>query len=266
MLSNVFLKSLRDQRKPLLWWSIGLIAIAIFTMAFYPSIRDAPGLDDMFEQMPEVLRKVFLGAVADLTSPEGYLNSQLYVFFAPVLFLFFTIGRGSWAIAGEEQNGTLDLLLSYPVMRWRVVVDKFLAMTVATLGLVMTLWLGTVAGIVMVGMEISLLRVAEVTLSAGLLGMAFGSLALAVGCATGKRSLSIGVASAVAVLAYFWNALAPSVDVLEPFRKVSPFYYYSGADPLTNGLDPGHVAVLVGITVVLLALGIVAFRRRDLAV
>ena len=151
-------------------------------------------------------------------------------------------------------------------MRWRVVVDKFLAMTVATLGLVVALWLGTVAGIVMVGMEISLLRVAEVTLSAGLLGMAFGSLAMMVGCATGKRSLSIGVTSAVAVLAYFWNVLAPSVDALEPFRVVSPFYYYSGADPLSNRLDPGHVAVLIGISAVLLALGLYAFRRRDLAV
>ena len=266
MLSNVFLKSLRDQRKPLLWWSVGVIAIAIFTMLFYPSIRDAPGLDDVFEQMPEALRKAFVGEVTDLTSPEGYLNSQLYVFFVPVLFLFFTIGRGSWAIAGEEQRGTLDLLLSYPVMRWRVVVEKFSAMTVATLGIAVALWLGTVIGIVMVGMEISLLRVAEVTLSGALLGMAFGSLALAVGCATGKRSLSIGVASAVGVLAYFWNALAPSVDVLEPFRKVSPFYYYGSADPLTNGLDPGHVVVLLGITVVLLAVGIFAFRRRDLAV
>lgn len=266
MLSNVFLKSLRDQRKPLLWWSLGLIAIAILTMLFYPSVSEAPELDDLVEKMPEALRRAFIGEIADLTSPEGYLNSQLYVFFAPVLFLFFTIGRGSWAIAGEEQRGTLDLLLSYPVMRWRVVVDKFLAMTVATLGLVVALWLGTVAGIVMVGMEISLLRVAEVTLSAGLLGMAFGSLAMMMGCATGKRSLSIGVTSAVAVLAYFWNALAPSVDALEPFRVVSPFYYYSSADPLSNGLDPGHVAVLSGIAVVLLALGLFAFRRRDLAV
>ncbi len=266
MLSNVFLKSLRDQRKPLLWWSVGLIAISILTMLFYPSIRDAPGFDDAFEQMPEALRKAFVGEVTDLTSPEGYLNSQLYVFFVPVLFLFFTIGRGSWAIAGEEQRGTLDLLLSYPLMRWRVVVDKFLAMTVATLGLVVVLWSGTVIGIVLVGMEISLLRVAEVTLSGGLLGVVFGSLALAVGCATGKRSLSIGVASAVAVLAYFWNALAPSVDALEPYRIMSPFYYYSSADPLSNGLDPVHVAVLIVITVVLLALGLFAFRRRDLAV
>ncbi len=45
MLSNVFLKSLRDQRKPLIWWSVGLIAIAILTMLFYPSIRDVHLID-----------------------------------------------------------------------------------------------------------------------------------------------------------------------------------------------------------------------------
>ena len=115
-------------------------------------------------------------------------------------------------------------------------------------------------------MEISLLRMAEATLSAALLGLTFGALALAVGCTTGKRGISIGVSSAVGVAAYFLNALVPLVDVLEPSRKLSPFYYYIGADPLSNGLNPLHVAVLIGLTLVLVAVALVLFNRRDLAV
>ena len=99
-----------------------------------------------------------------------------------------------------------------------------------------------------------------------MLGLTFGALALALGCATGNRGLSIGVASALGVVAYFLNALVPLVEVLEPSRKLSPFYYYIGADPLTNGLNLGHVAVLIGLAVVLLAVAIITFNRRDLAV
>ena len=66
--------------------------------------------------------------------------------------------------------------------------------------------------------------------------------------------------------AYFLNAVAPVVEVLEPFRKLSPFYYYISAEPLRNGLDPAHAAVLIGLTVVLLVVALVAFERRDIAV
>lgn len=266
MLRNVFLKTLRDQRRSLIWWGIGLAAIAILTIAFYPSIADASEFDDLLEQMPEALARTFLGEVSNLTSPEGYLNSQLFVFAAPLLFLIFTIARGSGAIAGEEERRTLDLLLSYPVARWRVAAEKFAALAVATLALAFVFWLALAIGAVAVGMEISLGRLAEATLSSALLGLTFGALALALGCVTGKRGLSIGVAGAVGVMAYFLNALAPLVDAIEPSRRLSPFYYSAAADPLTNGLAFGHVAVLIGLAVVFLAVALVMFERRDLAV
>lgn len=266
MLRNVFLKTLRDQRRALLWWGIGLAILAAFTIAFYPSIANAPGFDSLLDEMPEAMARAFLGEVTDLTSPTGYLNSQLFVFFLPLLFLVFAVSRGSSTIAGEEESGTLDLLLSYPVERWRVALDKFAAIVVATLVLAFVFWLALAISAVAIGMEISLLRMAEATLSAALLGMTFGALALALGCATGKRGLSIGVSSAVGTAAYFLNALVPLVEVLEPSRKLSPFYYYMGADPLSNGLNPLHVAVLIGLTLVLLAVALVLFRRRDLAV
>ena len=89
MLRNVFLKTLRDQRRALLWWGIGLAVLAAFTVAFYPSFANTPGFDSILEEMPEALARAFMGEVTDLTSPTGYLNSQLFVVFLPLLFLVF---------------------------------------------------------------------------------------------------------------------------------------------------------------------------------
>ena len=240
--------------------------LAASIMALYPSFEGSPEFDKLLEEMPEALAKAFMGDVSDLTSPEGYLNSQLFVLALPLVLLIFAIARGSSAIAGEEEHGTLDLLLSYPLARWRVVAEKFGAMVIATLIVAFVFWVVLAIGAAAVGMDISIARLAEVTLSGALLGLTFGALALALGCATGKRGFSIGVASALGVVAYFFNALAPLVESLEPSRMLSPFYYYIGADPLTNGLNPGHVAVLIGLTAVLLAVALFTFNRRDLAV
>jgi ABC-2 type transport system permease protein len=248
-----------------MWWSIGLSALMILTILLYPSIADSPEFDEIFEKMPDALAKLFVGEVSELTSPEGYLNSQLFVLLVPLLFLFFAIARGSGAIAGEEEKGTLDLLMSYPLKRSRVVMEKFAAMAVAILALAFVLWLSMAVSAVAIGMDIGLGRIAEATLSGALLGLTFGALALALGCATGNRGLCIGLASALGVAAYFLNALAPVVEALEPSRKLSPFYYYMGADPLTNGIDPVHAGVLIALMVVFLAVALVTFERRDLA-
>jgi len=266
MLRSVFLKTLRDQGHALLWWGIGLVALAVMMVLFYPSVGGNPAMEGYLEALPEELLALFGGESADFTSPEGFLNVELFSLIAPLLLLIFAIGFGSNAIAGEEERGTLELLLSNPLTRWRVAVEKSGAMVVATLMLGLVFWVGLAAASMAIGMEISLSNLAAACFSMALLGLTFGALALAVGCARGKRGLSMGVASAGAVAAYFLNGLAPVVEVLEPFRKLSPFYYYISAEPLKNGLDLGHAAVLAGVTAVLLVVGLVVFERRDLAV
>jgi ABC-2 type transport system permease protein len=48
-------------------------------------------------------------------------------------------------------------------------------------------------------------------------------------------------------------------------RKLSPFYYYLGGDPLRTGVDLGHVAVLAAIPLVLLGVALWSLTRRDIA-
>ena len=237
MLRNVFLKSLRDQRKSLMFWGIGVAALSLVTILFYPIIKEVPEFSKALEES-EALARVFAGGFTDLTSPEGYLNSQVFSLLVPILFLVFTIGQGSGAIAGEEENGTLDIVLSLPTTRLQVLIQKFAAMVVATSVLAFVLWLSVIIGGAIVDMDLSLWRIAQATLSGMLLGSLFGALALMLGSAFGKRGLSTGIAGAFAI----------------------------GADPLTNGLNLAHARVLIGITAVLLAVAIVTFERRDLAV
>ena len=265
MLRSVFFKTIRDQRRSLMWWGLGMVLLTVVTGLFYPSMSSVSEFNELLADENSFIR-AFVGDVPDLTSPEGYLNSQLFFLMLPLLILGFAMAQGSGAIAGEEEKGTLDMLLSNPLERWRVVVDKSGAMLVTVLALAAVTWLGLAVGAAAVAMDISYVKMAEATLAAALLGMAFGALALALGSATGQRAISIGIAAGVGVASYFINALAPVVEVLEPFRWVSPFHYYSTADPLTNGLHLGHAGVLVALTAVLLAVAVVTFERRDLGV
>ncbi|MFB3737956.1 MAG: ABC transporter permease subunit [Candidatus Velamenicoccus archaeovorus] len=264
MLGTVFSKTLRDQRRSLLWWTLGFAGTVLLYSAFWPSIRDnAAELTRYVERMPEFMRNL-IGDV-DYGTAEGYIQSEVFSFLGPILLLVYAVGAGSRAIAGEEEAGSLDLLLSMPVRRARVLLDKFWAMLLPTFWLVFAMWLGLVAFGPAFDLRPGLEGFTAASLNLFLLAMAFGTIALATGAATGSKGLAVGVTSGIALVTFILNTLAPSVDWLEPYRVLSPFHYYAGGDPMLNGFAPAHAMVLAAITVVALGVALVAFDRRDLA-
>lgn len=265
MLRNVFTKTLRDQWRPLVYWVIGIAILSFITVLFYPSLSEAEELSRLFDDA-DALAQLFAGGFTDMTSPEGFLNSQIYALLAPILFIIFGVVQGSGAIAAEEEQGTLDILLSHPTTRLQVLIQKTAAMAATMLLLAVALWLSVVLGALVVDMDLSLIKTAAVTFSGLLLGLAFAALSLALGSALGKRGSSIGISGGVALAAYFIYSLTPLVEGLEHASKVSPFHYYITADPLVNGLNYAHALLLAAIAVVLTVIAAVTFERRDLGV
>ena len=266
MLRTVLLKTVRDQRRALIWWSVGLLATALMYAAVYPSIRDnAETLNEYMESFPDVFREAFMGQSGDFASPAGYLNTELFGFFGPLLLLLYAVGAGARAIAGEEERRTLDVLLAAPVSRGRVITDKFLAMVVGLLILSAVLW----ASVAIFGppfdLTPDLANMAAATLSCFLLALAFGTIALAIGALTGRRALAIGLGAGLAAATYLFHVLAPSVDAIAWLEYLSPFYYYRDAEPLLKGLNAPHALTLLAITVVAFIGARVSFDRRDLA-
>lgn len=267
MLRSVYWKTLRDQRKALVWWAVGLVALVGLYVAVYPTVRDRPELNRLIEEYPEVIKALIGGAAGiDFTSPAGYLNNELFSFVGPLVFLVFAIGLGASAIAGEEDRGTIDLLLATPLSRDRLVLEKAaaLATLVGVLGLV--LWLSLVILTPLVQMEIGVAKLGAAVASIVLLVVHFGSFSLLLGAATGRRGLSIGLAASAALVAYVVNALGLLVGWLEPYRKFSPYYHYLGEEPLRQGLAADHVGVLLGASIGMVVISVVGFRRRDVRV
>lgn len=267
MRPSITLKSLDDARRGFLWWSLGLIGFVALIVSVYPTVHSNPGLKKLTEDYPKALQAfIAFGGPVDYASAAGYLGIELFSLMVPLLLLVAAIGNGAGAIAGEEERGTLELLLANPISRTRVVLEKSAALVVELAALGFVLWLALWIGALVAGMDISAGHLAAATLGAVFLAVAYGEIAVLVGAATGRRSLAIGVTAAAGVAAYLVNGLAPLVDALEAPQKLSPFYHYAAGDPLRNGLSFGHTAVLVVIAVAAALLAPVFFRRRDVVV
>ncbi|GAA3750193.1 ABC-2 type transport system permease protein [Spinactinospora alkalitolerans] len=265
LLRNVFGKFLKDNGRGLIGWTVGLAAVTLLYTSFYPSMRDSG------EAMQEYMRSLPSGLMeamgwTDFSSAEGYLGATVFSLLGPVLTLVAAVMVGARAIAGDEEDGGLDLVLAHPVGRVRVLLERFagLAVFIGVLGITVFAVLLLLRSPLDLGIGVLELFAASTSLT--LVAFAYGTLALAVGAATGRRAIAAMAAAVMAVVGYLGNTFALQVEELEWLRLLSPFYYAFDHEPLVNGFDLGYLLVLLAIPAALIAIAASVFTRRDVAV
>jgi Cu-processing system permease protein len=215
--------------------------------------------------------------------------ASLTIFLVPLIALLLSFD----AIVGEQERGTLMLLLSYPVARWQVIVGKALGQT-GILAIATLLGFGVAAGALWLGGDIgaSAWRAfALMMLTSILLGAAFVSLGVLASTLVAERATAAGLAVGIwlfFVLLYDTALLGvlvadqgrhvtqAALDVLLLLNPADAYRIfnmtasdnvavYSGlAGPGTTAtLPPGVLlAALVAWVLAPLALAMLAFRRR----
>ena len=263
MTAEVTRMALREQRRSLVGWVVGWVALTGLYVATWPSIREnADRYEQIFEDLPGPLRDAFGGASA-YSTPEGYLTVEVLSVTGPLLVVLLAVLVGARGIAGAEDDGTLDLLLAQPVSRRRVVVEQALTL-VASLAVVLAAFAAAVlvvGPLVDLGLPVS--RVAGACVLLGLVGLDFGALALLLGAATGRVGVARAAPAVTAVLLYTVHALRTSVSLFDDLSWASPFSVLLDADPLARPLGAGAVLHLLLPAVALLLLALAAFDRRD---
>jgi ABC-2 type transport system permease protein len=265
MAGELATRDLVDRRRSFIGWVIAYVLLVVITVAAYRSIAEAPGLQAAIEDYPDTVLALMGGADLNITTVPGYLDSQLYAFMLPILFLVFAMGVGAQAVAGEQALGRLDTVLSYPVTRRRLLAERTIVLLTGLVFFAGVVTLSTLASARVWDMPISTMGTIAPNVMLVLLGAFFGILTLAVGAWSLSRPTAIAVSATLAGGSYLVSALAVVATWMEPLRPLSPFYWYSRGEPITDGLSLLPVVVLVAATAVAYVAADVIFERRDLA-
>lgn len=261
MFGNAFLKTLRDQRRPLIGWSIGLIGLLGLMSAVWPTFHNMPDLKQFLANYPKEFLKAF--NVTDMTTASGYLNAELFSVILPGLFIFFGIARGARMIAGDEEAGTLETVLVTPISSARLLVQNAAALAASLTLLGAALLAGSLAFSAAFGMHVAISHYAIAALGMVFIGMVHGFVALAVGAATGRRALAIAVATTLAVMGYALFLVGQLVDAVRPWQPISPFYQALHTGPVGGEL-PASYWWMPAVAVIAVAIALPLFDRRDI--
>lgn len=266
MLRSVLLKTLYDERKAILGWSLGLGALGLFTVLFYPSVKEAGAYYDQILQLMPREYLAFLGNITSFTRIDGYMTASLLVYL-PLVLAIYAIGLAVRLVSGEIERGTMDLLLAHPLPRWRVVLEKYAAMAAALLAVCLIFGLLLLVGGLAIRPytpDLPPVRWLLAGLNVFPLTLFFGSVAFALACAVRGRAAALATATAVAVGSFILNGLVPLSERLRPVERWTIYYWYTASQPFTTGIVLEHVLILLGLSLLCLGIGLIGFERRDL--
>ena len=249
-----------SRRRSLAGYSVGMALYTLVVVALYPAFKTSTSLDNLVTSNPTAA--ALFGITGRISSSGGWLNANIYANFFPLVMLLLTVGYGAACLAGQDEEGTLCLVVTLPLGRRVIVAQKVAAMALQAL-----LLSATVAVCVLIGrsfeLTTTLANVVSVSAAMLLMGLDLGVLTMAVGALTGKKGTAIGVGTTVAATSYLVSSLAPVAAWIRPARYVSLFYWSVGDNQISKGVTLADYAVLAGVGLCAISAATLAFRRLD---
>ncbi len=242
---------------------VSLTMFAVMGVMLGPMYAAVEGdLSSLSEQLPESLLAIAGGG--DMSTAEGFFQVETFSLMAPIAIMIVTIVIGARALAGEEANKTIGLLLANPIKRSTVVLNQVIPMVLYAVVVGLATFAGVAVGSIISGLGMSITGIAATSGLVTLLGLVFGALALLLSAGTGQTRIAVYGTIGVALASHLLNSFLPLSVRLAGYAKLTPNYYYLSSDPLINGMRWGHAALLAGLIVAMVAASVVVYERRDL--
>jgi ABC-2 type transport system permease protein len=260
--SSIYLKTLRGFRVPILGWGLGLGALMAVVLAAIPSVLGTPearaavvALGPSFAWFAEPIKIDTAGGYATWK----YGLTLLVVAIWPIL-------AESAMLRGEEDKGSMDVLLSLPRNRTRVAMEKVAAIWTALLAMGLLIGFLTFAGGAKVSSDIGLGAAALFGLNLALIAGVFGAIALLVSQFTQERRTAAGVTAGLLLVFVVVDMVHRVVPNTLWLSQLSPVYYFNLSKPLIAGYSAnvGAMLALLVSSVILSSVAVRLFSRRDI--
>jgi ABC-2 type transport system permease protein len=183
----------------------------------------------------------------------------------PLLLGVFAVIVGSGLIAGDEENGTLDLILAHPVRRFDLLTGRWLAFCVALLGILIIAWLGLILAGSLSSIKFSPLDLALPFIALFGILIWFGGLGVLLSLTLPSRRLAASITGLILAASYFITTFALMDPSLENVAKWSPLTYYQGGSAM-EGFNVGYFAGLLLMSFIFVVLSAWLFQRRDIRI
>lgn len=260
---EVLAYEVRRRLKGTLAVAAGLGIYALLMVAFFPSFESASvDFEAYLESLPPAFRNAF--GIEALSTIEGFLAVEFYQFaWVLLLGIYFAYAAGS-LIAGQREDGRIELVLAGPISRGRYLVETFATVLVQILVFNAVAAAFVLLGTALVDEPIPLVDLLAVHVLSVPYLLACGAVGLVLSTLLSRSATAERLAAGIVFGLFLLDSVATGTDY-EAVGAPSPTRYYDPTGVLVRGeYDPAGAVILLAGALALLAGAVLVFRRRDL--
>lgn len=256
---RLLLHELRSRVGAVVGWGVGLTAFGAMYITIFPEVS---------EQMQSMADfSIYRAMGMEMATFEGYIASVV-ILFVPLLLGIYAIVTSTKTLAGEEDSGTLELLLATPLSRTQIVSMKSAAIAIIMAAILVLAGFGNALVLIPIKQSVEVgiapMQLLGAVVSAWPLVMAFAMIGLFLGAFLPSRRLAAMTTTVLFVASYFGENISEMVASLEPIKPFSLFTYFDSTSAIfTEGLDFAEAGLLVGIAALFFVLTLVSFGTRN---
>lgn len=254
---------LKQSKVSLLIWTAVIAFMLAVCVLIYPEMTSQMNeISDMFADMGSFsaafgMDRIDFGSFIGFFGVEcGNVLGMGGAFFAALL--------GISALAKEERDHTAEFLLTHPVRRGRVVLEKLLAV-LSQIVLLNVVVIGVTAlSVLAIGERPEVKTMALLFLAYFLLQLEVAAICLGVSAFLHRGGLGIGLG--IAVLFYFLNIVANLSEDARFLKYITPFGYTESANIIADGcIDLRYLSVGAVFAVAGVVTAFYRYRKKDIA-
>lgn len=259
-----FWHTLKQHRNQIWLWGGGLAFLALLLIGMVGDMGLIESYAQIMESLPDELMSAFGADMAAISTPDGFIA---FGFFSYILIIIaiYAVNAGLDIVATDEDEGMLDIVLTLPVLRRQLVIERFLAFAVITVSILLVSFIGFVIGAQFTTFEMNLGGMFLGIIS--LIPSTLFIIVLVVLCSVifRRKSSALAVAVVIILVSYFVDMLAMTTtnDVIQAMSYLSFFTYSKSQAVVTDGVIWRDLAVLGVVTGALFLLTLYLFDRRD---
>ncbi|MEF8813954.1 MAG: ABC transporter permease subunit [Halovenus sp.] len=245
-----------------LYLAVGMSLLAAFAVWAYPSYSEAMDMDQLREAFPEPMIQAF--NIQTLASLEGFLAVELYMLGWIILLGLYLAYSAASIIADDIDRGRMDTLLSMPVSRPRLAIERFAALGVPILAVNVATPAVVLVSATLIGEPLSAVDIVALHLLSIPYLFACAGIGLVASVLFDRASIAQRVALGVTFGIYLVESLLSGTDYAM-LGIIAPMRYFDPNEVLIDGTYAlVGTAVLLGMIAVLTVVSQVWFVRRDI--